>query len=404
MGLSYVNLSLEQIGILPQEEMLETGSKQKSMTIGVIKENSKNEHRVPLTPQGVEALTDFGHRVIVESDSGTKANYSDLDYSEAGAIISKDRDQVLESEIILKVSPLDEKETSKLKPNQTILSAFHSTQQSSERLVKLLSRKVNAIAFEYIRGENNHQPFVSAMSEIAGLLSVSIAAEYLSSTQGGKGILLGGISGVSPSEIVILGTGTAAEFAARAAIGLGARLRVLGTSPYKLQCLQYNLSQPIFTSLTQPQVLLKALKTADIVIGALNLTDEKEQILVTEEMVRGMKQGSVILDTSIDQGGCFETSRLTTHSNPVFTKHGVLHYCVPNIASRVARTASIALSNILTAIIQDIGKAGGVRQALKQDVGLRRGVYAYKGILTNSQVGLRFKLPSQNIDLLMAAI
>lgn len=404
MGLSYVNLTLEQIGILPQEEMLEMGTTQKRLTVGMLKENNSNEYRVPLTPQGVEALADAGHRVIMESEAGLKANYSDLDYSEAGALITKDKRHVLESEIVLKVSPLSDEEVQMLKPNQTVLSAFNAMSQSSEKLIKLMQKKVNAIAFEYIRGENNHQPFVSTMSEIAGLLSINIAAEYLSSTQNGKGILLGGISGVPPTEIVILGTGTAAEFAARAAMGMGARVRVIGTSTYKLRRLQHHLQQPIFTSLTQTQILHKALKTADVVIGALDLSDPKDQFLISEDMVCGMKPGSVIIDISIDQGGCFETSRLTSHTDPVYEKHNILHYGVPNIASRVARTSSIALSNIISSIIQEISDNGGVRQMLRNDIGLRRGVYVYQGILTNSQVGKRFQLPSQNIDLLMAAI
>jgi alanine dehydrogenase len=268
----------------------------------------------------------------------------------------------------------------------------------------LLSKRINAIGFEYIRGEENHLPIVSAMSEIAGLVSITIAAEYLSNAHGGKGILLGGVSGVSPTEVAIVGTGTAAEFAARAALGLGARVRILGNSPYKLRRLQHHMRQPIFTSLTQPKVLAKALTTADVVIGAIDMNERDEPIVITDDMIRGMKPGSVVIDLSIDQGGCFSTSRITTHASPVFREHGIVHYGVTNIASRVSRTASIALSNILAPILIDIGNAGGVREMLRNDIGLRRGVYIYQGILTNSFIGRRFGLPSQNIDLLMAAL
>lgn len=405
MGLSNIHLTLEQIGLYPQEEMLETGNKQKKLFIGIPKESDRDEYRVALTPQGVELLVSNGHQVMLEAGAGMGANYSDLDFSEAGAKISKDTEEVFSNDILLKVAPLNEDEIKWLKPNQTVFSSFHPPCQSTSVLSKLLRKKVNAIGFEYLRGENNHLPVVSAMSEIAGLVAITIAAEQLSNAHGGKGILLGGVSGISPTEVAIIGTGTAAEFAARAALALGSRVRILGSSPHKLSRLQHHLHQPIFTSLTQPAVLRKALLTADVVIGAMDMNETTPiRPLVSEEMVGTMKKGSVIIDISIDQYSCFETSRLTKHSQPTFEKHGVIHYGVANIASRVSRTASIALSNIFAPILLDIADSGGIKNLLRNDIGLRRGVYIYHGILTNSYIGNRFKLPSQNIDLLMAAL
>ena len=405
MSQSGVNLRLEQMGFYPLEEMLATEHHHRQITIGIPRETVLDEHRIALTPQGVESLTEAGHRILLESMAGMGANYSDLDYSEAGGRITTDREEVFRtSDLILKVSPLSRQEIEWLKPGQTIVSSFNLMSNSSEVLQLMLSKKINAIGFEFLRGENNHLPVVSAMSEIAGLASITIAAEYLSNAHGGKGILLGGVSGVSPTEVAILGTGTAAEFAARAALGLGARVRILGSSPYRLRRMQHHLRQPIFTSITQQRVLAKALTTADVVIGAVDMSDADNAILVSSDMVRGMKPGSVIIDISIDQGGCFETSRLTTHSHPVFREYDIVHYGVANIASRVSRTASIALSNIFAPILRDIGRAGGVKQMLKTDIGLRRGTYIYQGILTNSYIGSRFGLPSQHIDLLMAAL
>lgn len=390
-------------GFLPQEEMLETGKKKKKLVIGIPKENKKHESRVGLTPEAVDILVNNGHEIIIEKGAGLAANYTDTDYSENGAQIVDSKSEVYQCDIILKIAPPTIEEIELFKTNQILLSSLHFPSQSEEYIRKLMQKKVTAISFEGLKDRDNCYPVVRSMSEIAGITSIFIAAEYLSNVHEGKGVLLGGITGITPTEVIILGAGTAAEYAARAALGLGAFIKVFDHSVAKLKRLQTNLSNRLFTSVFHPKVMKKHLKSADIVIGAIHLGDRGPQFLITEEMVKGMKKGAVIIDLSIDQGGCIETSECRNHSNPVYTKFGVIHYCVPNIASRVARTASIALSNVFNPLLLSIADAGGVQRQLKDDLGLRRGVYIYNGILTNSRIGDHFGIPSKDINLLMAA-
>ncbi len=403
IGASSSQFSFAKGGLLPQEEMLEVEKKQKEIIIGIPKESQKNESRIGLTPLGIELLINNGHQVIIESNAGKAANFQDRDLSESGAFIVKNKPEVFKSDIILKVAPFSFEEIDLFKEKQTVISALHITSQSEEYVRKLMQKKVTAIAGEYLKDSNNCYPVVQSMSEIAGNTSILIAAEYLSNVHDGKGEMLGGITGLGPSQVVIIGAGTAGEYAARTALGLGAKVKVFDSSNFKLRRLQNNLSQRISTSIFYHQILRKALESADVVIGAMQLIYKGPQYIVTEDMVRNMKSGSVIIDISIDQGGCFETSELTSHNNPVFQKHGVVHYCVPNISSRVARTASYALSNIFAPILLNIGKTGGIKQLLKEDAGVRHGIYIYNGILTNNYIGNLFQIPSKDIDLLMAA-
>ena len=390
--------------LLPQEEMLETGKKQKKLIIGVPKEISPEENRIPLAPHAVERLANNGHTVLIEKKAGEGAHFDDLSYSEVGGIIVNNHNEIFESDIIIKIAPLQQNEIELLKANQTIISSLHIAAQTKEYIQNLLSKKTTALAFEYLKDKrNNIYPIIRSMSEIAGSTSILIAAEYLSNINNGKGEMLGGISAISPSEVVIIGAGTAGEFAARTALGLGALVKVFDSSIRKLSQLQNNIGTRIFTSMLQPRVLQKALKSADVVIGALHLGDPSQRFIVSEDIVKIMKPDSVIVDISIDHGGCFETSKLTSHSNPVYKKHNVIHYCVPNIPSRVARTASYALSNIFGQIILNIGEAGGTKQLLKNNLGVRNGVYIYNGILTNEYIGEKFGLSYRDINLLMAA-
>lgn len=390
-------------GFLPQEEMLEIGRKSQKLVIGIPKENKKYESRVGLTPEAVEILVNNGHEVLIEKGAGKGANYTDNNYSENGAQIVENKTDVFQCDIILKIAPPTIEEIELFKNNQVLLSSLHFPSQSEEYIRKLMQKKITAISFEGLKDKDNCYPVVRSMSEIAGTSSILIASEYLSNVHDGKGVLLGGVSGITPTEVVILGAGTAAEYAARAAIGLGAFIKVFDFSVTKLKRLQTNLSSRLFTSVFHPRVMEKHLKSADVVIGAMHLGDRGPQFLITEEMVRKMKKGSVIVDLSIDQGGCIETSECRTHHDPVYTKYGVVHYGVPNIASRIARTASIALSNVFNPILLSIAEAGGVQKQLKQDVGLRHGVYIYNGILTSNRIGNYFGIPSKDIDLLMAA-
>jgi alanine dehydrogenase len=390
-------------GLMPQEEMLEVAHRKSSLYIGIPKEISFQENRVPLVPDAVGLLVANGHDVVVETNAGKAANFHDKDYSDAGAKIAYSTEEVYKADMILKVEPPSLEEIEMMQQRQILVSALQLTIQPENFVKKLMDKKVTAIAYDFIKDEEGIFPIVRSMSEIAGNTSILIAAEYLSNVNNGLGSMLGGISGVSPTEVIILGAGTVGEYAARASLGLGASLKVFDNSIYRLRRLQNNLGLRIFTSVLQPKVLMKALKTADVVIGAIRAPEGRTPCVVTQEMVSEMKFGSVIVDVSIDQGGCFETSRVTNHTNPVFRKYGVIHYCVPNIASRVSRTASYALSNVFSPILLNIGEEGGVNNVLRRDKGVRHGVYIYNGILTNKYLGETFNLPYKDIDLMMAA-
>jgi alanine dehydrogenase len=390
-------------GLMPQEEMLEVSRKKGSLYIGVPKETYFQENRICLVPEAVALLVSNGHQVVVETNAGKAANFDDKDFSEAGAKIAYSSKEVYEADIILKVAPPSDEEIEMLQRKQTLFSSLQMTVQSDNYVKQLMNKKVTAIAYDYIKDEDGIFPIIRSMSEIAGNTSILIAAEYLSNINNGNGSMFGGITGTSPTEVVILGAGTVGEFATRAALGLGAMVKIFDNSVYRLRRLQSDLATRVFTSVLQPKVLAKALKTADVVIGAIRAPKGRTPCVVTEEMVSEMKYGSVMIDISIDQGGCFETSRVTNHTNPVFRTHGVIHYCVPNIPSRVSRTASYALSNVLTPILVNIGDEGGVESLLRSNNGVRHGVYIYNGILTNQFLGETFRLPYKDIDLLMAA-
>lgn len=400
-----VLLSLTKGALLPQEEMLEVARKKGALSIGIPKEITFQENRVSLVPDDVGLLVNHGHQVLVETGAGKNANFQDNDYSEAGAQIAYTAEEVYKrAEIIIKVAPPSLEEIDLMQPKQALLSTLQLPAQPENFIKKLIAKKVTALAFEWIKDEDGVFPVIRSMGEIAGGTSILIAAEYLSNVNNGQGSILGGISGVSPTEVIIIGAGTVGEYAARAALGLGATVKVFDNSVYRLRRLQSSLGTRIFTSIIQPKVLSKHLKTADVAIGALRASGGRTPLVVTENMVSEMKVGSVIIDVSIDQGGCFETSRVTNHTSPVFRKHGVIHYCVPNIASRVSRTASYALSTIFAPTLINMGEEGGLTNLIRQSVGVRNGVYIYNGILTNKYLGDLFNLPSKDIDLLVAAL
>jgi alanine dehydrogenase len=402
-NLSESRYSFPNGGLLPQEEMLEVGKKPKNLSIGLPMEDQNQESRVPLTPEAVEILVNSGHEVRIENNTGKASNYSNSDYSEKGAVIINKKEEVYASDILLKVAPPSLTELKMLNSQQILFSSLHLHSQNREFIQELINRKVTAIAFEKIKDENNSYPVTSSMSAIAGNTAVLIAAEYLSNLRGGKGVMLGGITGITPTEVVILGAGTAAEYAVRAAMGLGAFVKVFDQSVQRLRQLQNNVGIRLHTSVFHPRVIKNALKSADVLIGAIHMIERGPRFYVTEDMVKVMKKGSVIVDISIDQGGCVETSECRSQHDPVFTKHGVVHYCVPNIPSSVARTASIAISNVLLPLLLEMGEAGGLNKKLKEDQGLRHGVYVYNGILTNEFIGKLFSIPSKDIDLFMAA-
>ena len=393
-------LSFSSRELMPQEEVLEVQKSRSQLQIGIPNETCLQEKRVALTPDGVNLLVANGHSVRVETGAGLGANYSDHDYSEAGAEIVSQAKDIFKTDLIVKVEPPSLEEIGMMKYRQTLISALQLKTQSKEYFSKLMEKKVTALSFENMEDEDGIIPVVRSMSEIAGNTSMLIAAEYLSNMNNGKGFMLGGVSGVPPTEVVIIGAGTVGTYAARTALGLGASVRVFDRSLTRLRRLQGLINNmPIYTCVIQPKILEKALMRCDVAIGAIRSEYGRTPTLVTEEMVQNMKAGSVIVDVSIDQGGCFETSELMDHDNPVYTKYDIIHYCVPNIASRVSRTASFSLSNILSPILQNIGQSGGVDDFLAMNETVRKGLYIYRGSLVNKPIGEYFDLPYAEVHL-----
>jgi alanine dehydrogenase len=383
-----------EAALLPQEEVLQISERNSELVIGIPKEESFQEKRVALVPEAVALLVARGHQVLVESGAGDQAHYSDTDYSESGARIVYDRRQVFQTGMVIKVEPPTLEEVELMGLRQTLISALQWTVQPKGLLEALAQKKTTAIAWDFLQNDNGIFPLVRAMGEIAGNSAVLIAGDLLAGPEG-RGTLFGGVSGVRPTEVVIIGAGTVAEFAARAAVGLGATVKVFDNSPHRLIRLQNALGQRLWTSTVQPSVLQEALKTADVAIGAIRGSGQRTPLVVSEPMVAGMRRGTVIVDVTIDRGGCFETSRVTSHERPTFTELDVIHYCVPNMPSRVSRTASKALSNIMAPLLLDFAADGGVEASIRRNHLARSGVYIFNGNVTHSglaeEAGLPFK-------------
>lgn len=386
--------------LLPQEEKLEIARHKSELFIGIPKETSFQERRICLTPDAVNSLISHGHRILLESGAGLSSSYSDKEYSDAGAEITNDTKKVFSCPILLKVEPLTIEEIELINREAIVISAIQLKTRKADYFQALKKKKVTALAFEYIKDEDGSYPAVKSLSEIAGTASILIAAELMINNQFGKGLLFGNITGVPPTDVVILGAGTVGEFAAKTALGLGANVKVFDNSITKLRRLQNNLNQRIFTSTIHQKSLLKAMRRCDVVIGAMR-GKERCPVVVTETMVEHMKKGAVIVDVSIDTGGCFETSEVTTHEKPTFIKSNVIHYCVPNIPSRYSKTASLSLSNIITPFLIQIADDGGLESAIRCDKGLKNGVYLYHGILTNKAIGEWFNIPDSDINLIV---
>ena len=391
-----------KLGLQPMEQAAMVSQKKAKLYIGIPKENSFQEHRIGLTPESVKTLVANGHRIIIERGAGRDSHFSDNDYSEAGAELTGSAEEVYKADVIIKIAPPLLEEIDMMQVNQTLISPIHLPTLKKEYIQKLMLKKITAQAFEYNKDDAGMFPFVRAMSEIAGSSVILLAAEFLSNANEGKGILLGGISGVPPAKVVILGAGVIGTYAARAAIGLGATVSIFDNNVYKLMRLQERINARVFTSTIAPAILEQELQFADVAIGAIHSKKGRTPVIVTEDMVQKMKPGSVVIDVSIDQGGCFETSEVTSHAEPTFKKFDVIHYCVPNIPSRVSRTASHAFSNILTPILLRCGEMSGMKNLIYQDAGIRSGIYLYKGNLTNVHLAELFNIKSSNLDLLFA--
>lgn len=392
----------KEIQLYPQEQLAKVKRRKKSFLIGLPKEIALQEKRITLTPDAVKLLTTNGHEIIVETGAGLGSNFMDNEYSEAGAKIVNTPKEVYQANAILKIEPPTLDEIKYFKPGKILISAYQLGSQTHEYLNAINSKKIVAMGFEFIEDKVGGMPIIRAMSEIAGSSAMLIAAQYLSSSQNGRGVVLGGITGVPPTKVVIIGAGTVAEYAARAAKGLGAEVQIFDNHIYKLRRIKYALGDQIYTSSIDTITLSESLKNADVVIGALRAEKGRNRHVVSEEMVSKMNSGAVIVDLSIDQGGCIETSELTTHSNPTFKKYDVIHYCVPNIASTVARTATTAFSNIFTPTILRAAEEGGIEEMIFSHKWFMKGVYSYKGVITNEYIAQKFNMKFKDLGLIMA--
>ena len=394
-----VSHNIKEFVTSSKEERLEIKNSFSSLEIGVLKETSFQENRVSLTPDSVSFLCQKGHKVLVESNAGLKSSFLDNDYINAGAIISSKED-VIKSDYILKIEPLTLSEIKLMKPNQIVFSAVQLNTRNFEFFDLLLKKNITSLAFEFIKDKMGEFPFVRSMSEIAGKTSILIAGEYLSNEHGGRGLMFGGVSGSISTNVLIIGAGNVAEYACQAALGLGASITVFDDSLYKLKRIQTNVSKSIMTSTLQQSQLINSLINTDVLITAKRLEDDSSYI-ISEDMVKRMKNGSVIIDVSIDQGECCETSTITNHESPIFIKHGVIHYCVPNIASRVSRSASISISNILCSIINEISFEGGLENSIIKYEYLRSGVYTFNSMLTNQIISNKFSYNFKDLNLIL---
>jgi alanine dehydrogenase len=385
------------------EETLDIKPKGEALFIGIPKENSFSENRIALTPEAVSVMIANGHRVVVETGAGHGASYSDNNYSEAGAKIALDKKEVYQCDILVKSAPVSESECELLQHGQYIISPIHLAVMQREILQKMMDKKITALSFENLKDDSGHNPIVRSMSEIAGSAVMLIAGQYLSNANNGKGVLVGGISGIPPTKVIIIGAGIVGEYAARTALAMGASVKIFDNSIYRLKRLQNNIGGRLWTSVIEPKILAKQLKTCDVAVGALSSTGGRTPIVVTEETVSSMRPGSVIVDVSIDRGGCFETSSVTTHEKPVFLKYDVIHYCVPNIPSGFARTASQAISNVLMPLLLETGEDGGIDNVIWYKINIRSGIYLFKGSLTNFYLSERFDLKYTDLNLLIAS-
>ncbi len=389
--------------LLPQEELLMTIESSKNFTIGVPKEIVLQEKRVAIVPSAVSMLVENDIEVYIEKNAGKNASFSNEQYADAGAIIVETSQEIYQCDIIIKVAPATVDEIALMKKKVILISALNERIQTKAYCKALMNKGITALSYEHIRNNTNEHPILHSISEIVGSTSILIASSYLSDSQWGRGKMLGGFIGINPSEVVILGAGTVAESAAKTAIGLGAFVKVFDNSISSIRRLQSNIGISIYSSIILPDVLSNALKSADVVIGALDTNDFENNAIVTEDMVKNMKQGSVIVDVSVDKGSCFETSEVTNHNNPVFQKHGVTHYCVPNISSRTPHTSSYALSNYFAPLVLRMHNEGGLNQLIVNDSGIRNGTYLYNGKITFERLAKKYGMRFQDLSLLLAA-
>lgn len=395
-------LSWSETAWATQEERLAVDTKNAKLVIGVPRERDMDEHRILLNPAAVQVLVKNGNEILIESGAGLLAGWEDKEYASAGASISSDANSIFQCDIIAKVAPPNKKEIAMMKGNQTLISALQLRTRDRDFFKALADKKITGIALEEIRDSYDQSALRIAMSEIAGQqaarLGASLLAEGLSGKRKGK--LMGGVPGVAPASVLVIGAGVAGMAAVRLSRGMGAEVVLLDQSISKLRYATEQMGGGLVTELIQESVLKNRLQHVDVVIGALSPIEGRTPMVVTEAMVELMPAGSVIIDISIDSGGCFETSEITSHGEPTFVVHDVLHYCVPNMNSAVGNTSSIAMSNIVGPMLLQLSGNGGVKESLHFDLNIRAGLYLYGGLLTKRHLGEHFDLPYSSDDLL----
>ena len=398
-----------EAALLPLEQRKAVGERQQRLRVGVPSEAPNGERRVALAPYAAALLIANGHEVRIEAGAGEAAQFADVEYAEAGCEVAESAGEVYpESDLVAKVFPPRPDELAMLRERQVLISALHLGGLQPDTLKGLMDLRVTGIGFEFIADADGTLPIVRMMHEISGSVAVQTAARLLESDaapggQGGRGVMLGGISGVPPATVVILGAGVIGEWAARTALGFGAHTIVLDTDLPALRAIEHVLDRRVTTAMANPTYVESAVKNADVVIGAAMSSGQRSPVVVTEEMVAGMRQGSVVVDLVIDQGGCIGTSRPTTPDEPTFVAHGVVHHCLPNLPSCVARTSTYALSNALVPFLLEIGEAGSINDALWSNVSLRTGTYVYRRHLTKKSLATMFGMPHRDIELLIAS-
>jgi alanine dehydrogenase len=385
-------------------ELLQKVEKQgMSVVIGIPREDRKFEKRVPLTPETVSLLVKSGYRVLLEAGAGLTINYTDAYYAESGAEIVDSAEEVFRADLILKILPPTLEEVAMMRPRATVFSFLHIHKFSLPLLELMSEKKINALAYELYCDDTGLSPFVTSISEIEGTYSITLAAELLSNAHGGKGILLGGVPGISPTEVVVIGAGIAGAMAARAALAMGASVKVFDDDVMKLRAIRHELGCLVFTSTFQPNVLRNVFRSADVVIGAMQYINKTHFYRISNDLIREMKQGAIIIDVRMAQGGCFETTMeacLPGHP-AVFERFGVLHFCEMSLSSRVARTASISLSNIFVSMFSSMADCGGLGHFARFDRGFSAGFYLYAGKMVNRYVGNHFNIPVTDIGLFL---
>lgn len=368
------------------------------MIIGTVKEIKIGENRVGLTPHGVNALVNAGHKVLVETNAGKNSGFSDDEYKKEGAAIVEQAQEVYaESDIVVKVKEPQKTEFGMLQENKILFTYLHLAAEP-EVTKALLEKRVSAVAYETIELSDSTVPLLAPMSEVAGRMAVQVGMHYLERTNGGSGKLLSGVPGVTPAKVTVIGTGVVGINAAKIAVGVGADVTVIGRNPAQLRMIDDTFDGRIKTLFSNAYNIEKAVSDSDLLVGAVYLTGESAPKLVTRNMVRKMRPGSVIVDVAIDQGGCFETSKPTSHQNPIYVEEGVTHYCVTNMPGAVPNTSTLALTNATLPYLLKIANEG-LENAAKKDPAILKGINTYNGMLTNKGVAESLKMRHDKLRL-----